>query len=242
MSGKVYGVFHTESNDCTLVLIKKYNMKLKEVINNDLFKIVLTSIVTALLTLTSSYFLMFSQLEEEQKYWKTRTRVERIQELIDKQTELFESLNSKILLNEALAKDFKVYSASYMTKLAFANKYDSELDKEMTQQLHIKALEYHKEINELGSKIQICELYFGSEVDSLLNPLSIALIENYNRNLILGDSIELENQPGVASYFESDFETIKELTDNRISILKAMRAEIDSNNKVLYFDILEPYN
>jgi hypothetical protein len=212
--------------------------EIMQITRTDFFKIISTSIVTALLTLVSSYYLMFSQLKEEQNYWITRTHVERVQELLDRRIKLFEELNSKILLNEVLSKDFKVFSAVYMANLELKMNYGGKLDNNMSTKFDVKALELHKGINELGAKIQMCELYFGAEVDSLLNPLSKAIGENYSRNLVLGDSIKLSDKTSVASYFDKDFETIKELTENRLSILKAMRAEIDTVNKTLFFDIL----
>ena len=68
---------------------KKDKKNLKKA-KSDTFKIVLTALLTSMFTGFVSYFLMFSQLKEEQNYWKTRTKAEKVSQLLEKQIEIFE--------------------------------------------------------------------------------------------------------------------------------------------------------
>jgi len=216
----------------------KVSKRIKKIADYDLLKIILTSFITVLLTLASSYYLMFSQLKEEQKYWKTRTKVERVQEYLDKQISLMEDINTGLLINEVLARDYKLFAASYMYNIELAIEYSESMPDGMVLELETKSLEYHKKINEIASKFQMCELFFGPEVDSILIPLTNALNENYGRNLAFKDSLVQNNKSSYENYFEKDFETSKELSEQRLSLLMAMRAEIESATNILYFDIL----
>ena len=71
------------------------------------------------------------------------------------------------------------------------------------------------------------EIYFGEKVDSLITPLGESLTDNYNYNLALRDTISLNQINLNKDYFKRDFETIKDLSDNRIKIISAMRNEIN---------------
>ena len=91
----------------------------------------------------------------------------------------------------------------------------------------------------MATDIQMSEMYFGAKVDSLINPLSESLNSNYQNNLILGDTTRLKGYKNVTEYFKRDFNTTKELSENRLKILKAMRSEIDSTAEILYGDYLK---
>ena len=205
----------------------------KEKWNKDLVKIFLTALITSILTLGSSYFLMFSQLEKEQEYWITRLKTERLQVLLDREIKLFEDINTSILIIEVLAKDFKISAIKFRADIEMAKEFQDR-DINNNDYLANKAIEYHKHINNLTSKLQMAEFYFGHEVDSLINPLSKTLGINYNTNLILRDSVEINGLESVFEYFKRDFETVEELTENRLKILKAMRKEMDLVANYLY--------
>ncbi|EAP87158.1 hypothetical protein [Croceibacter atlanticus] len=217
---------------------KKDKKKLKKA-KSDTFKIVLTALLTSMFTGFVSYFLMFSQLKEEQNYWKTRTKAEKVSQLLEKQIEIFDNVNSGILLTEVLAKDFKLYSAKFMSTIELSLAGGKNSTNEESEILNNKAIEYHKQINQLATDIQMSEMYFGAKVDSLINPLSESLNSNYQNNLILGDTTRLKGYKNVTEYFKRDFNTTKELSENRLKILKAMRSEIDSTAEILYGDYLK---
>ena len=206
----------------------------KYIIESDWLKIALTAVITSLLTLSTSYFIMSSQLSKEQDYWKSRKRIEGLQALSDRQIKLFEDINSQILLIEVLSKDFKLESAKfkanielYKTSKNFKNKVDES-------SLENKAVEYHKQINLLGSKLQMATLFFGKEVDSLIIPLNQALELNYNNNLILNDSNKIQGLESTLDYFKHDFNTISLVSDNRLKFLGAMIKDINSVTTYLY--------
>ena len=206
---------------------------------SDTFKIVLTALLTSLFTGFVSYLLIFSQLREEQNYWKTRTKAEKISQLLEKQIEIFDNVNSGILLTEVLAKDFKLYSAKFMSSIELSLASGKSLSNDESEILNNKAIEYHKQINQLATDLQMSEMYFGSDIDSLINPLSESLNSNYQNNLILGDTTRLTGYKNVMEYFKRDFNTTKELSENRLKILKAMRNEIDSTSGILYGNYLK---
>lgn len=212
----------------------KKKRKLKKIWNKDLIKIFLTALITSILTLVSSYFLMFSQLEKEQEYWITRMKTERLQEMLDRQIKLYEEINNGVLSIEVLAKDFKISATDFIANVEMAVEFQDENIIKMNAFLTSKALGYHKQINSLASKLQMAEFYFGQEVDTLIKPLSDALERNYNTNLIIGDSENTKDLDSVIEYFKRDFNTIEELTEKRLEILKAMRNEMDLISKYLY--------
>ena len=55
-------------------------------------KIVATAVLTAILTLVSSWFLLYKQLGKEQEYWTKRSNIERLQNLSNSQIKLFEDI------------------------------------------------------------------------------------------------------------------------------------------------------
>ncbi|MCG9583684.1 hypothetical protein L1D09_19290 [Vibrio tubiashii] len=61
-------------------------------------EIIFTAILSALLTVAGSYYLMSSQLTAEQDYWLNRQTQELAEKKLNKQVELLESFND-IYLN-----------------------------------------------------------------------------------------------------------------------------------------------
>lgn len=207
---------------------------MKKKTKNELKIIILTAIITSVLTVFGSYFLMYSQLSYEQNYWKERIKTEKLIELVDKQTIIMNEINEGILTNEALVKHFKILSAKYMSDLSLSYNGGNSLTEGSQQNFENKSLELHKQIMTLASKIQESELYFQEEVDSLLNPLSDALYKNYQANLVIGSDIDYKDINSIKKYFDWDFETIKVLKEKRMELIKAMRDEIGENSKLIY--------
>ncbi|TDQ33390.1 hypothetical protein [Zeaxanthinibacter enoshimensis] len=207
---------------------------MKKKTKNELKIIILTAIITSILTVLGSYFLMYSQLSYEQDYWKERIKTEKLIELVDKQTILMNEINEGILTNQTLVKHYKLLSAKYMSKLSLSYNRGKGLTEDFQQNFENKSLELHKQIMTLASKIQESELYFQGEVDSLLNPLSEALNKNYQTNLFTGSDIHNQDINSIEMYFDRDFETLKVLKEKRMELIKAMRDEIGENSKFIY--------
>ena len=201
-----------------------------------LLQIFLTALITSIFTLASSYFLMFSQLEKEQEYWMNRMRTERYQELMDRQINLLEEINSGLLQSEILVKDYKLESASFMSNLEFIKQNPGvKLDSDV-EALAKKAFEYHLHLYKLASKLQMAELYFSNKVDSLIAPLGKALEENYNNELALKDSLAFSWEDPIKYFFNRDFETVQQLADVRIKLITAMREDIAKIANSIYTD------
>jgi hypothetical protein len=207
--------------------------KVKKIFKIGLLEIVLTALITSLLTFIGSYFVMSSQLSKEQEYWSDRMKKERIQDLMNRQLNLFEEVNSDILLSEVMVKDYKIELAKFYSLYELA-KYSPKIAKEVNaNDVYNKGVEYHKHLNKLGAKLQMVALYFNEKVNSLIVPLSKALEDNYRNNALRDSSSQ--NQIGISKdYFNRDFETIKELSDNRINLIKAMRDNILELSNKLY--------
>ncbi len=208
---------------------------MKKKTKNELKIIILTAIITSILTVFGSYFLMYSQLSYEQDYWKERIKTEKLIELVDKQIIIMNEINEGVLTNEALVKHFKLISAKYMSDLSLSYNGGNGLTEDSKQNFENKSLELHKQIVTLASKIQESEFYFEEEVDSLLDPLLDALNKNYQTNLVIGSAdIDVKDINSIKKYFDRDFETIKVLKEKRMELIKAMRDEISENSKLIY--------
>jgi len=205
----------------------------KRLFKIGLLEIVLTAIVTALLTFIGSYFVMTSQLSKEQEYWSDRMKKERLQVLMDRQLNLFEEVNSDILLAEVMVKDYKIESAKYYSLYELAKISPRNVIEVNANDVYNKVVEYHKHLYKLSAKLQMVALYFNEKVSSLIASLSKSLEDNYKNNT-LRDSLS-HNQIGILKdYFNMDFETIKELSENRINLIKAMHDNILELSKKLY--------
>ena len=86
----------------------------------------------------------------------------------------------------------------------------------------------------LSSKLQLAELYFGTNVDKLIEPLGRTIEKNYDNKLALKDQITNLDAAAIQQFIDRDYSTIPELTERRIEMLAAMRQEIDETNKYLY--------
>jgi hypothetical protein len=203
-------------------------------------EIVITALLTAVLTLTSSYFLIFSQLDMEHDYWKKRTQSERLTSLLDRRIEVMEGINKDILIFEILAENFKMYSIDFITNTKLL-----ELEKKATREMikdggierrafQKKSEEITKHIYILASKLQMAEMYFDNNVDELIRPLSAAIEKNYSHNLALSSTIDQLDADSLEKLLKKDRKSIEVLKIQRLKIIKAMRIEIDSITKLLF--------
>jgi len=199
---------------------KKYNLS----------EIVLTAVITAILTSVSSFILTRSQLSQEQVYWEQRLQKERLVEMLDRQIALYEEINTGILNTESLARELKIRGSEFNVNISMARLGKQDI-KEINTAFQEKAMEYHKHIYNFSGKLQLIPLYFSNRVDSLINPLRIALENNGNHNLSIGDVVELDK---IKEYLNKDYETIEELKDVRMKILKAMNEDMSLVTKTIF--------
>lgn len=193
---------------------------------SEIFKVVITAVVTSALTLLSSWFLLFKQQNNEQEYWVKRSRIERLQKLADCQIKLFEDINNDILTSELMSKDLKLSTIEFTAKLYGSKSIRESKELISGNQLKEKAVAYNKQINKLGSNLQMCAIYFGSVVDKPIKEVSDALGKNYRNNSILSEPIEKQNFSSVLEYFKKDLGTIPVLEKNRLALLDSMQRQI----------------
>lgn len=192
--------------------------------NPEFTTIILTSIITAMLTLLASYFIMSKQLSKEHNYWISRTKTERNIQLMEKRISLIQKLNNNILSIELLAKTSKLYAAKFQSDILLNKNVNDELEI-----LNTKNIKYHNEINKLIGNLQLSEIYFSSEVDVLINPLIVSIEKNSSHNQIFRDTINKNDINELIKYFQRDFSSIPELTNKKMEFIKAMRDDIDKS-------------
>ena len=176
---------------------------------------------------------MFSQLKEEQKYWRERLKIERLQVLLDREIDLYDEINAGIYKAEALSKEAKVFGIEFVADMKIAELSKESISK--TNKHNDKLMEHHKHIYELSAKLQMAELYFGSKVDQLINPLEKEIENNFfNNNIMTSDSLDIYNIEQVLGYMNRHLETTESLNIARKNLLKEMRCEIDQISKQIY--------
>lgn len=183
-----------------------------------------TAIFTSILTLGSSYFIMKSQLSEEQKYWSQRLQTERSLNILDKKVAIFEEVNAGILESEVLAKEIKIGLSTFYAQMALC-KLASDCKTDINE-LNKNIVKYHKHINFLSAKIQMIPLYFSSSVSKFVNPLIKALELNYP---II--ELSLQDMKESKEYFDQNFNTINELIEARLKLISEMLNDMSLHHK-----------
>jgi hypothetical protein len=189
-------------------------------------KIASTAILTAILTLVSSWFLLYRQLSKEQEYWTKRAKIERLQNLSATQIKLFEEINKMILDCELLAKEVKLDQVEFATRLTGPKSIRESKDLITGKQLQEKIIGYHHRLYELGSKLQMAGIYFGNAVDKPIKELGKALEKNYMNNSIMNVPIEKQTLVDVLEYYKKDFGPMEILEKNRTVLLDSMSRQI----------------
>ena len=188
--------------------------------------ILITAVLTSALTLGSSYFIMKSQLSEEQKYWSERFRTERAQDILNKKVSLLEELNAGILESEVLAKEIKLSFSSFNALIELC-RVDPKCDINSVE-LNKKVVTYHKHINRLAAKFQMVPVYFPNDIGLMVEPLSRALESNYEANAKTLIEFSVTDPKQTKDYFERDFSTVGELTEIRLKLIKKMMDDINT--------------
>nr|WP_320015681.1 hypothetical protein [uncultured Desulfobacter sp.] len=194
--------------------------------------ILITAVLTSVLTLGCSYFIMKSQLSEEQKYWSERFRTERAQDILNKKVTLLEELNSGILESEVLAKEIKLSFSSFNALMELC-RVDPKCDINNVE-FNKKVVNYHKYINRLAAKFQMVPVYFPNDIALIVEPLSRAIELNYEANAKTLIDFSITDPKKTKDYFERDFNTVGELTKIRLKLIKKMLDDINTYAGTIY--------
>ncbi|AKU54695.1 hypothetical protein CGH43_24475 [Vibrio parahaemolyticus] len=189
--------------------------------------ILITAVITSLLSVSGSYWLVSKQLEAEQGYWIKREKIERIEKTYEKQVSIMENVNYGILTVSELLRNANISSAAFNAQIEMCKIYPKskcDLDAERT---NIKYSEYFKEANRLNTQLQIAEWYFGNEVRESIKLLDSALKRNYQHKR----TPEIINEP--MDYFKVDFNSISEIEEQRAELINLMRKDISESAKFL---------
>lgn len=189
--------------------------------------ILITALLTSILSVSGSYWLMSKQLEAEQDYWIKREKVERVEKTYEKQVSVMEKVNLGILTVSDSLREANVFSAAFNAQVEMCKAYPKskcDLDAEKTT---IKYSEYFKEVNKLYTQLQMADWYFGDDVRESIKLLDVALKKNYQ----LDRTPDTINDP--TDYFKVDFNAITELEEQRAELLNLMRRDISQNARFL---------
>ena len=202
--------------------VRRYYKNRKDI----LFTAIITSLFAALFAALSSYFLTSHQLKKEQDYWENRFARERLLAIQDKQMNIYEDVNSKILEAMVLAKEIKIYTPAYRSYLS-ALKSGVVISKDTfdPNEFHQKLATYHKHLFELSSKLDMTGLYFNRETVLYTDTVRMFLTKNFQNDLYLTD----ENIPS-----DLNVETIPELDSCRFKLIQYMMSDMRDINKSLF--------
>ncbi|EJE8549670.1 hypothetical protein M5238_004451 [Vibrio vulnificus] len=197
-------------------------------------EVIFTAVLSALLTVSGSYFVMKSQLTAEQDYWLSRQKYEREQQLLDRQIQLLETFNSKFLKLDLLTSKLKMKTSSFQAELhlcyqAVASKSDSFKCKADGNVVLNASYEYRQAMHELSVTLQMLPVYFSNNVTSLVPELNTIIEDNYSAvdaSLEKFDSERLERP--MSEYFQRDMNSTTEFRSIREKLISAMLLDIQS--------------
>ncbi|UTJ05545.1 hypothetical protein [Arcobacter roscoffensis] len=151
---------------------------------------------------------------------------------MNRKVNLLEEINSGILVLEVLAKDYKLSQAELSANIDICKNNILDCNPKFNNNVLKKTFTYHKHMNLLSSKTQMLLLYFENSVVSLIPKLHKAIELNYNAKNV--EKKESKNDNKYTKYFNKDFNTIKDLSNARLEILKAMIDDIKKTSDLLY--------
>ena len=189
----------------------------------SLAAIIITSLLTAILTFAVTSITTNNRLKKEQEYWTKRYVIERVEKITDNRYQLLEKINSEILNLEVKAKEIKLLAAKI--------KGESCLKEKLKQFVIInpKMMDYNVLTNKSGSTIQMVSLLFGESLKDEIEELTNSMNKNYE--------VSFDSDPKIIDpleYFKDNFDTIQELTDSRLILIKKMYEIINADQKRVF--------
>ncbi|KGR32555.1 hypothetical protein OA39_05109 [Vibrio campbellii] len=204
-------------------------------------EIIFTAILSALLTVSGSYYLMNSQLTAEQDYWLNRQTQELAEKKLNKQVELLESFNEIYLNLQLQSMKAMMGAAKFKADLHICyqamelNYSEYKCDTKVEERLKEKQ-RYQQQVYKLSVLMQMFPLYFSDEVTSKVPVIHTALVKN-NEKLEELSAYEVKGKyldTEATVYFEREMETSPDFEKARTEVIDAMLREIQNAEKSLY--------
>lgn len=181
-------------------------------INKNFCTIVLTSIITAIFTFISGYFLQREHEKYEYQYWKNKFIIEQAKQNINDKIQICDKINTAFLKLSHAVIIMKTESELY--KKCGGDNYDS-----------VKTFDaiynYFQELFVLNLELQKVVIYFPKDVIDVVEKNSKTLSSLYERNNALVTS-ELQ---------EDAFINIEELDEYRCEIILAIMNDIRNSGQ-----------
>ncbi len=207
----------------------KENVKIKLI---KIKRIMIGFIIPGLISLIVSFSVMHYQLKRNQEYWEQQQIMLYNKHILDRKMELFEKFNTTFLKIEGTVSKLKL---NILIKEHELKSYVVDTHSEENNLID-EMLSYQSELNEFGSLIQICHIYFqGASFIENTNKLDLLLKKNYRfNNPVLGSDKDC--------LYDKDIDlilsTLPELDELRLKILKLMLNDIN-DTKIGIFNIQE---
>ncbi|MGR2823801.1 hypothetical protein ABMX69_21815 [Vibrio vulnificus] len=204
-------------------------------------EIIFTAILSALLTVAGSYYLMSSQLTAEQDYWLNRQTQELAEKKLNKQVELLESFNDIYLNLQLQSLKAMTGTAKFKADLHLCyqemerKSSEYKCDTKVEELLKEKQL-YQQQIYKLSVLMQMFPLYFSGEVTNKV-PVIQAALEKNNERLFELSTYEVKGKyldTEATVYFEREMEISPDFEKARTEVIDAMLREIQNAEKSLY--------
>ncbi len=198
--------------------------------------IIVTAVLTSILTVAGSYFVMQKQLTAEQDYWLSRQHLERAESRVNKQMELLESFNDIFLnldlqTNNVLMQAAKLKAEIHLCKHALLIGAKEYKCKASTDEYFPHRNRYLQQVHKLSVLMQMLPLYFSDDVVSYVDTVNQLVSDNHSR---LEKIMAQESATDTGQYFQHNMDTPEEYMNVRKQIISAMIKEIQTQEKQLY--------
>ncbi|CAH6902230.1 conserved hypothetical protein [Vibrio chagasii] len=198
--------------------------------------IIVTAVLTSVLTIAGSYFVMKTQLTAEQDYWLNRQKLERAELKVNKQIEMLESFNDLVLNFDLQTNNVLMNAAKFKAELHLC-KQAALIDakefecKASTEIYAPHRNQYLQQAYKLSVLMQMLPLYFSDEVVSHVGAVNKLIADNHRR---LEEIMMLESVSDSSQYFQYNMDTPEGYMKVREQVISAMLKEIHALEKQLY--------
>lgn len=202
-------------------------------------EIIFTAVLSSLLTVSGSFFLMKSQLTSEQDYWLDRQKHDREAKALDNKVKLLESFNDSFLKLNVLTTKTKIALSTFQANLHIceeAIKLEAKDFKcEAKAEDYLKLIfEYREQSHKLSVVLQMLPIYFGEEVSSLIVPLNDLINSNYQKITHSQTEDKNKQELELSDYYKREFSSIPGFMDARNNLIKAMLNDISNTKSKLF--------